>query len=52
MLEVNGESLLERAIKALVNANINKLILVIGYKMDNLKNYIKDKRRLKINYRE
>ena len=43
MLEVNGESLLERAIKALVNANINKLILVIGYKMDNLKNYIKDK---------
>ena len=37
MLEVNGKTLLERAINALLNANINKLVMVIGYKMDNLK---------------
>ena len=41
MLEVNGKTLLERAINALLNANINKLVMVIGYKMDNLKKYIK-----------
>ena len=40
MLEVNGKTLLERAINALLNANINKLVMVIGYKMDNLKKYI------------
>lgn len=44
MLEINGISLLERAIIALKNANINKLVLVIGYKGDNLKKYIKDKK--------
>ena len=43
MLEVNGKTLLERAINALLNANINKLVMVIGYKMDNLKKYIKEK---------
>ena len=44
MLEVNGISLLERAINALLKADIHKLILVVGYKMDNLKQYIVDKK--------
>ncbi len=44
MLEINGISLLERTIIALKKAKINKLILVVGYKADNLKKYIKDKK--------
>lgn len=42
MLEVNGKTLLERCIDALKEANINKLVLVLGYKKDNVINYIKD----------
>jgi len=36
MLEVNGKTLLERAINALLNANINKLVMVIGYKFEKI----------------
>lgn len=43
MLEVNGVSLLERAINALLKADIHKLVLVVGYKMENLKQYIIEK---------
>jgi len=43
MLEVNGVTLLERAIDALCEADIDNFILVLGYKKDNVKNYIKEK---------
>ena len=42
MLEVNGKTLLERCIDALKEANINKLILVLGYKKENVINYINE----------
>ena len=44
MLEVNGITLLERAINALLKADIHKLTLVLGYKKDNVKKFIKEKR--------
>lgn len=53
MLEVNGKTLLERCIDALKEANINKLVLVLGYKKDNVINYIKDKgldKKIEIEY--
>jgi len=40
MLEVNDITLLERTINALKIANVNKLILVLGYKMENVKKYV------------
>lgn len=40
MLEVNGIKLLDRAINALKKANIHKLILVLGYEKDNVKEYV------------
>jgi histidinol-phosphate/aromatic aminotransferase/cobyric acid decarboxylase-like protein len=43
MVLVNGKSLIEYAIEALVKAKIEKLTLVIGYKGDVLKNYISSK---------
>lgn len=42
MLEVNGITLLERAVKAIKNAGISKLILVVGYGEGNLKKYVKE----------
>ena len=53
MLEVNGKTLLERCIDALKEANINKLVLVLGYKKENVINYIKDKgldKKIEIEY--
>lgn len=53
MLEVNGKTLLERCIDALKEANINKLVLVLGYKKENVINYIKEKgldKKIKIEY--
>ena len=43
MLEINGVSLLERTIEALIEADVHRLILVVGYKMDNLKNFVKER---------
>ena len=40
MLKISGKTLIERAIEALVAAKIPKLILVVGYKRDNVKNYL------------
>ena len=40
MLEIQGKTLIERAIEALLESGINKLILVIGYKGENLKKYL------------
>ncbi len=53
MLEVNGKTLLERCIDALKEANINKLVLVLGYKKENVINYIKEKgldKKIEIEY--
>lgn len=41
MLKIHDKTLLERAIEALTEAGINKLILVLGYKKDNVKEYVK-----------
>ena len=43
MLNVHGKTLLERAIDALLEANIKDFILVLGYKGDNVKKYIEEK---------
>ena len=43
MLDVHGETLLERAIDALLEAGIKDFILVLGYKKDNVKKFIKEK---------
>ena len=40
MLNVNGKTLIERAIEALLDADVNKLVLVLGYKGDNVKKYL------------
>lgn len=42
MLNVHGKNLLERAIDALLEANIKDFILVLGYKGDNVKRYIEE----------
>ena len=42
MLNVHGKTLLERAIDALLEANVKKFILVLGYKGDNVKKYIEE----------
>lgn len=42
MVKVNEITLLERVVIALKKANIRKLILVLGYEMDNVKEYIKN----------
>lgn len=40
MLEIQNKTLIERTIEALLEAGVNKLILVIGYKGENLKNFL------------
>jgi len=53
MLEINGKTLLERAIDALCEAGIDKLVLVLGYKKDNVKEYISNSKldeRIDIEY--
>ncbi|MDQ7045003.1 MAG: aminotransferase class I/II-fold pyridoxal phosphate-dependent enzyme [Sulfurimonas sp.] len=40
MLEINGETLIKRALNILNNIGIKKLILVVGYKKDNLINHL------------
>lgn len=44
MLDVHGRTLLERAIDALLEANIKDFIIVLGYKGDNVKKYIEKKK--------
>lgn len=43
MVNVNGKTLIEYAIEALVKCGIQKFIIVVGYKSEILKNYIKEK---------
>ena len=40
MLKVNNKTLIERAIEALVDNGVKKLILVVGYKNENVKKYL------------
>lgn len=40
MLSINGEKLIDRTLTILSNLNVTKVIIVIGYKGENLKNHI------------
>ena len=40
MLEINGKKLIQRQIEALKSVGIDKIIIVCGYKMQELKDYI------------
>ena len=40
MLNIHGKTLLERAIDALIEADIKDFIIVLGYKGENVKKYI------------
>ena len=42
MVEVNGKKLIERTIDILKQNEINKLVIVAGYKKENLKKYVQD----------
>ena len=43
MLNIHGKTLLERAIDALIEADIKDFIIVLGYKGENVKKYIGEK---------
>ena len=40
MLEVNGVRLIDRALECLYSVNVSRIILVVGYKGQNVKNYV------------
>ena len=40
MLKIHEKTLIERAVEALLEAGVNKLILVVGYQGDNLKKFL------------
>lgn len=42
MLNVAGRTLIERAVDALKNVGINRLVMVVGYKSENLKKFINE----------
>lgn len=54
MVEVNGTTLIDRAIQQLSKLNLTRLVLVVGYKGKELKEYIGDRYKdiLKIEYIE
>ncbi|MFV9957952.1 MAG: hypothetical protein AB8V03_01525 [Francisella endosymbiont of Hyalomma asiaticum] len=43
MLEINGETLIKQVMEKLNNVGITKLILVVGYKKDNLIDHVGSK---------
>jgi len=43
MLDVNGKTLIEQALDKLNSVGIKKLVMVVGYKKDNLINYVGNK---------
>ena len=43
MVEVNGEKLIDRLLRQLSPLNLSRIIIVIGYKGDNLKSYLEEK---------
>ena len=51
MVPVNGKTLIEYAIESLIEAKIKKLTLVVGYKKEVLKDFLKGKySEIEINY--
>lgn len=40
MLEIQGKTLIERAIEALLESGVDKIIIVVGYKGENLKKFL------------
>jgi|SaaInlLV_10m_DNA_2_1039722.scaffolds.fasta_scaffold04417_4 histidinol-phosphate/aromatic aminotransferase/cobyric acid decarboxylase-like protein/choline kinase len=53
MLEVNGETLIKQALEKLNNVGITKLVLVVGYKKDNLIAHVGNQyKHIKIEYVE
>lgn len=53
MVPVNGKPIIDYTLEALLNAGINKITIVIGYKGEKLKKYIQEKHPgLDINYIE
>lgn len=51
MVEVNEEKLIDRVIKILEKNNIHELIMVVGYKKENLKRYLENKnKKIKITF--
>lgn len=42
MLEVNGEKLIDRALSCLHDVNVSRVVLVVGYKGQNVKDYVGD----------
>ena len=51
MVPVNGKTLIEYAIESLIEAKIKKLTLVVGYKKEILKDFLKDRyKEIEINY--
>lgn len=42
LVEVAGVTLIERVVRSLASANINKIIFVVGYKADILRSYVKN----------
>lgn len=40
MLEVNGTRLIDRTLEALFSVGVNKIVLVVGYKGQNVKDYV------------
>lgn len=54
MVEVNGQTLIDRVLQQLSKLNLTRLVLVVGYKSQELKNYIGNRYEdaLKIEYIE
>lgn len=52
MVEVNGERLIDRVIKQLARLSLTRLVIVVGYKADNLIRYIGNRydSKIKIEY--
>ncbi|MBR6270308.1 MAG: NTP transferase domain-containing protein, partial [Bacteroidales bacterium] len=40
MLEVNGTKLIDRALETLYEAKVSRVVLVVGYKGQNVKDYV------------
>lgn len=50
MVEVAGEKLIDHAIRAIKKANINRFVIVLGYKGENLKKYILEKHQSELDF--
>lgn len=50
MVDVAGEKLIDHAIRAIKNAGIKKFVIVLGYKGENLKNYILEKHQGELDF--